>query len=172
MNPFSLLLTRLQAAIAARAARERALTVLLVALWGRSARMGARLERLVRLWRAGTLPATRAGRDVVARDRVSVRSARISFPTAPGWLLRRLGYEVAAYGSQLQHLLTEDECVAFLAAVPQAGRILRPLLRMLTVDPLPEIVRRVKRIVPVAVVEALANGTAVTVVPVIQFSRA
>ena len=169
MNPFSLLLTRLQAAIAARAARERALTVLLVALWARIARMGT---RLVRLWRAGTLPATRAVRDVVARDRVSERSVRISFPTAPGWLLRRLGYEVAAYGSQLQHLLTEDECVAFLAAVPQAGWILRPLLRMLTVDPLPEIVRRVKRIVPVAVVEALAKGAAVTVVPVIQFSRA
>ena len=138
MFNFSAILSDLQAAIAARAARDRNLTVLLVAVWGRIARMRARLERLVALWRAGTLPVPRA-----PRARQPAKSApRPAYPTAPAWLLRRLGHEVAAYGSQLRHLLTDKECVAFLAAVPQAGRILRPLLGMLSVDPLPEAVRK------------------------------
>ena len=153
MNPFAPLLTRLQAAIAARAARDRGLTALLVALWGRLARMGTRLERLVALWRAGKLPAARAPRAVAARDRAARTEPKIIFPAGSGWLLRKLGFEVAAYGSQLQHLLTDAECKAFLAAVPQARRILRPLLRMLTVDPLPEVVRRVKRVFVAPVAE-------------------
>ena len=137
MPIFSAILINLQATIAAHAARNRALTVLLVAVWGRIARMGTRLERLVALWRAGKLPAPggpRPGRE----RRKSI--ARTRFPTAPAWLVRKLGFEVAAYGSQLQHLLSEAECAAFLAAVPQAGRILRPLLNMLGV--VPEAVRK------------------------------
>ena len=59
MFSFSNILRDLQAVIAAKAARERALTVLLVAVWGRVARMRTRLERLVALWRAGKLPKVR-----------------------------------------------------------------------------------------------------------------
>jgi len=148
MNRFSLILSGLQAAIAARAARDRSLTVLLVALWGRIARMGLRLERLVALWRAGKLPKKRAPRAVPARDRAADNKPKITYPSAPGWLRQRLGHEVGAYASQLHHLLTDAECAAFLAAVPQAGRILRPLLRMLSADPLPVAVRRAQPPVP------------------------
>ena len=137
MFSFSNILRDLQAVIAAKAARERALTVLLVAVWGRIARMGTRLERLVALWRAGKLPKVRAIRVAGARGGEARAKPKMTFPTAQGWLSRKLGYEVVAFGSQLTHLLTEAECVAFLAAVPQAGRILRPLLRMLTFDPPP-----------------------------------
>jgi len=166
MQILSLILTDLKAAIAARAARDRTLTVLLVAVWGRIARMGTRLERLIALWRAGKQLPVRASRAglVCARRNVT----RVKFPTAPGWLRRRLGYEVAAFGSQLQHLLTEAECAEFLAAMPQAGRILRPLLRMLTPDPLPELVRKVAPVVPGALV--LADPAGVVVAPGIQFS--
>jgi len=153
MLSFSLILSGLQAAIAARAARDRRLTVLLVAVWGRIARMGARLERLVALWRAGNLPVARPAR----AKRIRVASARPAYPTAPGWLVRELGYEVMAFGSQLQHLLTEAECAAFLAAVPQAGRVLRPLLRMLGAAPLPAVVR------PKAAVVTAAAGPALLV---------
>ena len=166
MNAFSLLLTHLQAAIAARAARDRALTVLLVALWARIARMKARLERLVRLWRAGKLPMKRAPREPVAR--APAQHLRIRFPTTPGWLRRKLGYEVGAYASQLQHLLTQEECAAFLAAVPQAGRILRPLVQMLTRDPLPDLVRRVKPTAPVPAPEMVG----IVVAPVSHFLEA
>ena len=62
MLNFTTVLTGLQAAIAVVAARERVLTVLLVAVWGRIGRISARLERLIAQWRAGTLPAPRAQR--------------------------------------------------------------------------------------------------------------
>lgn len=156
MFNFSAILINLQATIAAHAARNRALTVLLVAVWGRIARMGTRLERLVRLWRAGKVPVPRAPRP--GRQRGDT-IARIRFPTAPAWLLRRMGYEVAAYGSQLQHLLSEADCAAFLAAVPQAGRILRPLFHMLGVSPVPEAVRR--RAPPSVVVRPVARASGV-----------
>ena len=150
MNIISIIFSDLRAAIAARAARDRALTVLLVAVWGRIARMGARLERLIGQWRAGTLPkkrAPRAGRAAAPRS-----TPRFKFPTARAWLIVRVE-GVIPYGTQLAHVLTDAECKAFLAAVPQAGRILRPLLRMLGVEPLPDVVRRVKPVVPYSVPE-------------------
>ena len=54
------------------------------------------------------------------------------------------GGGAGAFGTQLQHLLTDQECAAFLAAVPQAGRVLRPLFHMLGVSPVPEVVRKVR----------------------------
>ncbi|MBC7636649.1 MAG: hypothetical protein H7251_13705 [Acetobacteraceae bacterium] len=163
MLNFSAILSDLQAAIARRAARDRTLTVLLVAVWGRIARMGARLERLVALWRAGALPQSRA-RHACRADKPAARPA---YPTAPTWLLRELGYEVVGFGSQLRHLLSDAECQAFLAAVPQAGRILRPLLRMLSSDPLPDVVRKVRPPMPEAApVAAIVAGV---VAPVLHF---
>ena len=41
--------------------------------------------------------------------------------------------------SQLRHLLRDAEFAAFLAAAPQAGRLLRPLCRMLGIGPDPDI---------------------------------
>ena len=149
MFDFSPVLARLQAVIAARAARDRSMTVLLVALWGRIARMGTRLERWVALWRAGKLPKARAPRDRGERVRAPRGASDIRFPNKTGWLRERLGHDVGPFGARLQALLTEAECEAFLAACPQAGRVLRPLLRMLTFDALPEVVRL--RAAPVAV---------------------
>ncbi len=127
MLNFTAILSDLQAAIAVVAARERTLTVLLVAVWGRIARMRTRLERLIARWRAGTLHAPRKSR--AGELRTSVRTPPV-FPTAPAWLLVQV-QAAASYRAQLEHLLSQAECVEFLAAVPQAGRILRPLCRML-----------------------------------------
>lgn len=167
MLNFSTILSSLQAAIAVVAARDRRLTVLMVAMWGRIARMGRRLERLVAMWRAGTLPDARAPHARAPRARpATTATTRPCYPTAPDWLLRTLGHDAAAAGLQLRHLLTDEECVAFLAAVPQAGRILRPLLRMLSRDPLPEILR-VRPIAPV--VTQVAETAGVVVAPVSDF---
>ena len=172
MFSFSNILTDLQKVIAAHAARNRALTVLLVAVWGRIARVRTRLERLVALWRAGKLPKARAPRVLDAPGAPS-ETKKQSFPTSRGWLTRKLGYEVAAFGSQLRHLLTDEECVAFLEAVPQARRILRPLLRMLSIDPLPEVILAAKRVVPEVVpVAEPASMVGIVVSPGFQFSRA
>ena len=169
MFSFSNILSDLQAVIAVHAARNRALTVLLVAVWGRIARMRTRLERLVALWRAGKLPTPRAPR-VGGAAGTKAGTKKHSFPSARGWLTDKLGYEVAVFGSQLRHLLTDAECVAFLEAVPQAGRILRPLLRMLSIDPLPEVIQPAMRAIPQAVPAEEMVGTVVA--PDVQFLSA
>ena len=61
-------------------------------------------------------------------------------PRARGWLVR-LVPEAASGGSHLRYLLAEPEMQALLAAAPQAGRLLRPLCRMLGVDPPPAIAK-------------------------------
>lgn len=128
METFALILTNLRSALAARAGRDQALAALVLVVWVRLSRMALRFERLVANWWAGILPrvrASRAGQDYVVSD-----TPRL--PVGAGWLL---GYvpEVAVYGSQLEHFLSSEECQRFLAEVPQAGRLVRPLLRMLGV---------------------------------------
>ncbi len=127
MNNLFLILADLQAAIAARAARDRNLTVLLVAVWGRIGRIRTRLERLIALWRAGMLPKPRPPRPASTRPNERPESV---LPTAPAWLVVAVR-EAGAFRAQLEHFLSQAECVEFLAAVPQARRILRPLCRML-----------------------------------------
>ena len=172
MNIFANILRDLQAVIAAKAARDRTLTVLLVAVWGRIARMGTRLERLIALWRTGKLPKARAPRAAVERVRASRAKVIVTFPTAAGWLSRKLGYEVVAFGGQLQHQLTDAECQAFLAAFPQAGRIFRPLLRMLMGDPLPEVVRLKPKPTARVVAETEAQVAGIVVLPTVRFLSA
>ena len=70
----------------------------------------------------------------VVRD-AQVRVVRRRLPLRRAWLVRALGWEVAGYGSQLQALLAEPEMVALLTAAPGVGRLLRPLCRMLGVEP-------------------------------------
>ena len=129
MFNFSAILTDLRAAIAVVAARDPTLTALLVMVWGRIARMGAQLERLMAQWRAGTLPMPRAPRAAVERS-AAPRAAQSLLPDAPTWLIL-LVRDAAPFASQLEHLMREPEFETFLAEVPQARRILRPLCRML-----------------------------------------
>ena len=143
MNSFSAILSDLQAAIAVVAARERALTVLLVAVWGRIGRIRTRLERLIVLWRAGMLPAPRPSR---AGQAGTAGRAPPIIPTTPAWLLVAVR-EACSARTQLENLLSEAECVEFLAAVPQARRILRPLCRMLGIGVAPSAVGRKPRAV-------------------------
>ncbi|MBC7635809.1 MAG: hypothetical protein H7251_09430 [Acetobacteraceae bacterium] len=138
MQNFTAILTDLRAAIAGRAACDRAMTAILVLVWGRLARAAVRLERLYGLWLAGRLRAPRkAGVRTVAAQVI----ARPRVPHGRGWLAFQV-WETRAYGSQLQHLLADPGFAAFVAAVPRAGGVLRPILRMLTVDALPAILAK------------------------------
>jgi hypothetical protein len=138
MQNFLLLLTHIKAAIAVRAARHPALTVLFVALCGRLARMGMRMERLFARWQAGIVPKTlgpRAARtDPVRR--------KPDYPTHPDWLIVH-AQEVTPFGGQLAHMVQHPDFARFVAEVPQAGRVLRPLLRMLGAG----VVRKVRLVV-------------------------
>jgi len=148
MMIFSLILTDLRAAIAARASRVRALEGVLVLVWGRISRASQRLERLIARWRAGTLPGRRArvARRVVAGAAVDAGAAPpVRLPRRRGWLISVVP-DAVGYGSQLQHALSEPEWAEFLAAAPQAVRVLRPLCRMLGLTVVPEALREVARV--------------------------
>jgi len=86
-----------------------------------------RLQRLFTLWQAGTLPAPGPARS----GRAGTPPATPRLPNAKTWLVARVGYTAAGYGSQLGHLIATPEFTTFIREAPQAGRILRPLCNML-----------------------------------------
>ena len=124
---FAMIMAGLGALIARRFVKMPHLSGFTVLLFGR-------LNRAVRrLHRALTSPGkVRAPR--VRGDRADgTRPARVGLPSGRGWIVRELGWEAAAYLGYLETLLAEIETQAALAAAPRAGRILRPICRMLGV---------------------------------------
>ena len=95
------------------------------------------MERLSQRFQAGRLW-RRAARAVViereAADRRERVVASLRWPGRFGWLVWAAAYQAAGYGSQLRTILGQPEMVELLLAAPQAGRILRPLCRMLAVE--------------------------------------
>ncbi len=123
---FARLIEVLCRALAARGGRGLA-GPLIILLWSRLRRTAVRFASLAARVRAGRLPANAA----------ATRSGKSgppppNLPKSRGWLVRLMP-EAAASASQLQHLLADPEMAALLAAAPQAGRLLRPLCRMLGV---------------------------------------
>ena len=100
---------------------------ILAALHNHIARAATRLDRLFTLWQAGKLPQPRAKRPNTPRK--PPQTPRIRFSRAKAWLVR-LHQPATAQGSQLYNLLLQPEAEQFLREVPQAARILRPLLRL------------------------------------------
>ncbi len=127
-TPFRTILTGLQAVIGLVAAKRPPHTLLLTHIYFHLNRTIQRFEKLVTRWRDKTLPKPckpRPGRP--ARTRATQR-----LPRGHAWLIRNVDhYNARGHASQLQHFLNAPECVAFLAEVPRAGRILRPLSRAL-----------------------------------------
>ncbi len=108
--------------------------------------LSATLRRLVALhgrFAAGTLPAApcrrAAPRPAAERAMVDQAKERRAPAIPPGPVLLR-EFRVRL-DSHLRALLEEPEMRALLAAAPQAGRILRPLWRKLSPEPLPEMLR-------------------------------
>jgi hypothetical protein len=134
---FALVIAGLCRATASHIAIDRRAGPLLVRIFSRLHRLAARMTSLVARIQAGKLPPPRATRPITGPSR---RKPRL--PESSGWL-RRIVPGTAEYAGQVQALLDDPQTAALLEAAPQAGRILRPLCRMLAV-PLPENLRRPK----------------------------
>ena len=114
---------------------------LLPLVYNRVSRLARRFAALAAHIRAGTLrpPRRRAPRPASSRP----ASPRPPDPVPRGfaWLIRLLPppHELPTFGSQLQHLLTDPEMQALIAADKRVGRTLRPLCHMLGVLLPPEL---------------------------------
>lgn len=115
---------------------DPAIVPLVVPIWGRLKRALARFEALMARYRAGRPMAPRARRRAApapaAPAPAASRPDRLALPSRYAWLGRLLP-EAFSYGGQLQTMMAEPGMLEFLAACPQAGRIVRPLCRMLAV---------------------------------------
>ena len=60
--------------------------------------------------------------------------ARFRVPTAHAWLLRAIPNEAANFANHLRILFADPDMVRLLAAAPTAGRLLRPICRLLALD--------------------------------------
>ena len=131
----------LRGVLAAHMVKDRSAVEVLFLAWARLGRLGSRFEALVAALRSGRLPAGPAPRERAVPAFELPRLEGLPQPRLPGgfgWLIR-LVPGAAVYGSQLQYLLADPEMAALLTDVPQAGRILRPLCRMLAIRPGPEL---------------------------------
>ncbi len=134
MFSFTFFFTLLQAAIGVLALRGRSNPDFIREVWNRVGRMGRRLEILIQQWRAGTLPKMRVRPSRAGTDRDRARTPSITFPTGHGWLMARMP-DIHQKLGDLAYLLSREECVRFLAEVPQARKIVSVLERMLLVPP-------------------------------------
>ena len=125
---FARILGALAGLIAARFLRRPDLLALIVPLWRWLNRAVRRLERAVARPVVARAPGAKRERTATAP------AAGMRLPGGRGWLVRVLGYEAAAYASQLQQLLREPEMQALLAAMPGMARVLRPVCRMLLLE--------------------------------------
>ncbi len=129
---FAHLVEGLRRVLAARGAGTWLAVPLMLLLWSRLRRTAERFARLAAKVHAGTLPPPRRR----LRSPRPARPQTLRLPRGFAWLVRRLP-QAAAAASQLQHLLADPAMADLLAAAPQAGRLLRPLCRMLGVRPPP-----------------------------------
>jgi hypothetical protein len=139
---FALILAGLCAVVARRFLQQPNLLALTIPLWTRLNRASRRFERLMAQLAAGRLPRHAASRrgecSRGASGAPAHRERTFHLPHGKGWLTRALGHEAAAYAAQLAHLLAEPGMAELLAAAPSAGRILRPLCRMLGLPDTPD----------------------------------
>ena len=94
-----------------------------------------RIDSLAQRWHAGTLPPPRPGPRRAPRPATPVATPpRQRDPSSHGWLAR-IHHPARQIACQVEHLLAQPDTRAFVAAAPQAGRLLRPLCRMLGATP-------------------------------------
>jgi hypothetical protein len=136
IHRFTLLIEGLKRAMADGIGQRHAtLGPLSVLLWNYLARTLRRLAGLHARVEAGTLAAAPRRNAAPRRSRSVRQPARL--PRGPVLAQYYLGRFIAP----LRELVEEPEMRALLAASPQVGRLLRPLWRRLTTDPLPEPLR-------------------------------
>jgi len=132
---------RIRETVAAHAAANRLLCALLCLVHARLGRMLQRLDRLALRWQAGRLPTPRPPlppRRNPGQPNPAAPPARPKpvIPSGHAWLFR-LAQPAAQLAPQIQQALAHPDTQALVAAAPQAGRLLRPLCRMLGIAPPP-----------------------------------
>ena len=108
----------------------------------RAARAITRLLALFARWQAGTLPKPKYNHPRPRpRPPATPRTRRPSpcLPRSRAWAGARV-FELRGYASQLSFLLADPDIAPFLAACPQAGRLLRPLCHAIGADLPPQLV--------------------------------
>ena len=119
--------------------RDRSTGPLTLLICARLRRLQARFAALVARVEAGTMRPARAGGTARAAREGSARMLSSDF----GWLCRLMP-EGNVYATYLEEQVRSDaELAALLAAAPQAGRLLRPVLWMMG-RPVPERLRVAK----------------------------
>ena len=143
-------IAQLRQAIFRLAAREPARAPMLDLTAARLARIATRFQSLFARFQAGTLPSqtgaaplpSRPGQPRPGQPRPTHPSTPPSLPRGHGWLLRTpetLRLAVAAARAHVEHILARPDLPEFLAAAPQAGRLLRPLCHMLAIPAAPDV---------------------------------
>ena len=129
-------------------------------IWRYLHRPVQRLQRLIEKLQAGTLTPPRP-RAITPTPPIP-RAPKLRLPNHHAWLIRLI-QRTAQLHAQLEILIARPEMAELLAAAPQAGRILRPLCRMLGIRPLPPILRlppRPRRVRPPKPAPTVARITA------------
>ncbi len=134
----TLVVQALRAAIAAHAARDRAAVAVAWLVWPYLNRLAARFTALMLRVQAGkgAVVARATSGPRAAAQGPRLQAPRLRPPGLPqgfAWLAR-LAPGILPLRGQVCHLLGDPELAALLAATPQAGRILRPLCRMLGIE--------------------------------------
>lgn len=153
IDRFALTLDLLLRAVAARVAHGVQAAMILM-IWGRIRRIERTVEGLLARFLAGRLRVGHAAQSGGRGGRPGVVAVKL--PRRFGWLLQVVPFEGANFASQLRVVLAEPQMVALLEASPQAGRVLRPLCRMLGLEPEVLAVCRVSR---GRLVDARGTGT-------------
>lgn len=136
-------LRALRGGVAAFGGRRWLEQALVMLLYRRLGEICGQMERLMarfaagRLVRIGPRPPRQAIADADANAAAWGKRQRPTrlWPTEFGWLCRAAGYEAAGFGGHLRVILAHPEMVELLCAAPQALRLLRPVCRMLGVEP-------------------------------------
>ena len=125
---FGRILAALATLIAAAYLRHPTRAPLIVPLWSYLTRSARRFGHLMAHLAAARLPRRRLPR---APRPGRVRPHRAAFPTNFAWLVADLRHEAAAHALYLAAFLAEPAIADLLAVSPAAGRLFRPLCRML-----------------------------------------
>ena len=120
----------LRASLAAAAARARTEQDAIVQVWSYVGRLARRFERLYERWRTNTLPTPRPKPENAPRR---TRTPRPRLSRRWAWLLRH-DNNMGNHASGIALRLSQPDAAQFLAEVPRAAAMVRPLLHMLGIS--------------------------------------
>ena len=147
MERFGAFIGRVKQAVADGSGRNKALMgPITILLWRYLSRTLDRLSKLHARFIAGTLPPPRPAGEAprrAAAERQTAAEARKNPRIPAGHVF--MPYHVGHLQHAMRELFADPELLALLAAAPQARRLLRPLWRRMTADPLPDILKLPKR---------------------------